>query len=188
MKARSFRPAAALLLLSPLALTLAACGSSSDDDASAPTTSPTTTSSASAMPNVQPCDALDTQALSKVLGYEEIKHTGTPAAPSCALTPAVKGGASFTLNYQWWFQGSLDDTLKAMTGNKGTVTHVTVPGADSASLIVQSTKQAAYVTGFVETGKLVELVNGLAKPTDLAKLKAATTEMLAQLSAAAPRS
>jgi len=179
---------AALLLIAPLSAVLAGCGGASDN-AGAPATSPAATASAStpAMPTVQPCDSLKPAALAKVLGYAETVHRGTAEAPSCALTPAVKGGASFNLNYQWWYQGRLDDTLTAMAGNKGALSHISVPGADSASLITQVVKgKAAYVTGFVQNAKLVQMVNGIAEPHDVSTLTAAVTEILTQLSAGAP--
>jgi hypothetical protein len=166
---------AALPALAILALGLTACGSGSSAD------------SATQVPTVQPCDAIDAAKVGAVLGYAMTKNTGSADAPSCALTPAVKGGAIFQFNYDWWFQGGLDAAWKTIAASvQGEVADVTVPGADGAKLVTQETKKAAYVTGFVQNGTLIQVANGVALPRDMAKLKAATLEVMAEISAGAP--
>ena len=183
--------ALALLAAVPFAIALAGCGSSSNTSTAAGSTTATAspTASASAQPVVQPCDAIDTAALTKVLGYGITKNTGTKANPSCVLTPSIRGGAVFQLNYQWWFKGGLDASWKSMkksiTGHASTVK---VPGADAARLVVRTTKKAAYVTGFVENDALVQVVDAEALPKDATRLKRAVLEALAELSAGAPQS
>jgi hypothetical protein len=159
-----------------LALGLTACGGGSSADPTAQ------------LPVVQPCDHIDTAKLGTVLGYAMTKHTGTADAPSCALTPVVTGGVIFSdVNYQWWYQGGLEDAWKTMSASiQGTVSTVTIAGADDAKLVVRKDEKAAYVTGFLENGRLVQVVNGLARPQDVAKLTAATTEIMTELSAGAP--
>jgi len=138
---------------------------------------------------VQPCDAIDTAKLESVLGYAMSKNTGTKSNPSCVLTPAVRGGAVFQLNYQWWFKGGLAASWKTMSKSiSGKATTVTVPGADDARVVVNSTKKADYVTGFVENDALVQVVDAEALPKDAARLKRAVLEALAELSAGAPKS
>ena len=169
---------------------LAGCGGSSGSSASTPASpaaSPTATSSA--QPVVQPCDAIDTAKLKSVLGYAMSKNTGTKSKPSCVLTPAIRGGAVFQLNYQWWFEGGLAASWNTMSKSiSGKATTVTVPGADDARLVINRTKKADYVTGFVENDALVQVVDGEALPKDAARLKRAVLEALAELSAGAPQS
>jgi hypothetical protein len=140
------------------------------------------------MPTVQPCDALKPAAIKKVLGYTETIHTGTAQAPSCAMTPAVTGGAVFQLNYSWWYKGGLDAAWDSMRKQiSGKATTIAVPGADSARLVINRAAQdAVYVTGFVQNGALLQLADGEARPRDLAVLKAGVVEIMRQLSEAAP--
>lgn len=181
--------ALALLAVAPLSVVLAGCGGSSDDSTAAASGTPAPTATASAQPTIQPCDAIDTARLEKVLGYAVSKNTGTTSDPSCVLTPAVRGGAIFQLNYQWWFKGGLDASWDSISKQiKGATSTITVPGADSARLVVRSAKGVAYVTGFVENDGLVQLANAEAKKKDKAVLKHAVREVLAQLSAGAPKS
>lgn len=175
---------AALLILAPIALTLAACGSSSDDATGTPTASVSPSASASATPAVQPCDAIDTPALAKVLGYGLTKNTGTKSAPTCILTPDVTGGAIFQLNYQPWAKGGLEAAWPSMRKQiQGHASDVRIAGADAAKLVVNPSSKVTYITGFVQNDSLVQMVNAYAKPKDAATLKAGVLEILSELSA-----
>lgn len=183
--------ALALLAAVPFAVALAGCGSSSDTSTAAASTTGTAspTAASTAQPVVQPCDAIDTAKLKSVLGYAISKNTGTKADPSCVLTPSVRGGAVFQLNYQWWFKGGLDASWKTMSKSiSGKASTVAVPGADAARLVINPTKKAAYITGFVENDALVQVVDAEALPKDASRLKRAVLAMLAELSAGAPQS
>ena len=168
-------------VVSTLALGLAACGGTSTPSAAG------SDAPATQLPTVQPCDYVDVAKIGAILGYGITKNTGTASAPSCALTPQITGGAIFQLNYQWWYEGGLADAWKKMSKSiQGTVSTIKVPGADDARLVVNATKKAITVSGFVEDGTLIQVVNGEALPKDRARLLAATKEMLAELSAGAP--
>jgi hypothetical protein len=166
-----------VLAVAPLLLALSACG----NGASA--------GSSSSTPVVQPCDAVDIPAVVKVLGTGLVKHTGTSSSPTCVLTSTVLGGANFSLNYQWWFQGGLEKAWRTIKKQvSGTVTRERVAGADDARLVVNTGRKAAYATGFVETGNLIQVVNAQALPKNAARLRAATLTLMTQIAQGAPAS
>ncbi|SFC14411.1 Protein of unknown function [Nocardioides terrae] len=185
------RPTALLLGgLTTLSALLAGC--SSDDSPSAhatptsaagsPTGSPSSAPSAAA-PTLNPCDAVDVAAVSRVLGSKLTKETGTAAAPRCTLTPVEKGGPAFDLSYLWFDQG-LEAAWSSMQVPAGTVSRPTVPGADDARLVVNDSGSAYAVTAFLQNGKLIQSVNALAlAPYDGPKVLHATKLLLRQLSA-----
>jgi hypothetical protein len=69
----------------------------------------------------------------------------------------------------------------------GTVREVDLRGADHARLVVSTRKEAVLVTGFVQTGDLIETVNAAAlAPYDRAAVTAATTNVMDTLVEHAP--
>lgn len=171
-------------VVSTLALGLAACGGTSTSSASPSGAASGSDAPAKQMPTVQPCDYLDTAKIGAILGYAETKHADSG---DCALTPTVRGGADFQFNYQWWFKGGLAASWKSMKSSiHGTASKISVPGADDARLVINVSKKAVQITGFVENDTLVQLVNAQSLPKDRTRLLAATKEILAELSAGAP--
>jgi len=165
-----------------LLLALAGCGSSS-----APSATPS--SSTPNEPAVQPCRGLDATAISKALGSGVRINEGSKGDPQCALVPTHKGDPVFRLNYQWWFSGGLDAAFQTMTGDKGRASDIKVPGAHAAKLVVQAAPKQFFVSGFVENGNLIQLVNGEAlAPYSKPRMLAATRLILAELSKSAPAS
>lgn len=195
---------AALLLLAPLALILAACGGAAETTADAtptptaagtPATPPDSlTTSSSASPGASPtgkpfnpCSGLDVAAISKTLGSPLTMATGTASQPRCALLPRRKGDPTFELSYLW-FDGGLDAAWQAITDKPaGTVTEPRIKGADATKLIVQRNGSGYVVSAFMQNGDLIESLNGVALPPyDAPAMARATTAILTQLSAAAP--
>jgi hypothetical protein len=71
-----------------------------------------------------------------------------------------------------------------MGGIPGDVTQPTVRGADAARLVVNATKRAVFVTGFLQNGDLIQLVNASdLRPYDEQVLVAATRLVMGDLSA-----
>ena len=182
----------ALAAVLPLAA-LAGCGGSSGASSGATSTGTPTTGSASPSASASaatfnPCDSLSAKRISKALGATVSITTGTAATPRCGLLPAKKNGPTFELSYLW-FDGGLDAAWKTLSDKPaGTVTEPTVPGADAAKLIVQRKSSGYVVSAFLQNGKLIQSLNGVALPPYDAKAMArATTEILAELSAGAPQ-
>ncbi len=175
------RAAAVLALLAAAAL--AGC---SDDEPGA-TTPEHTLPSTPAEPAWNPCDALDPAPVSRALGAEVTLEAGTPEAPRCSLLPVEPGGPTLNVTYAWT-QVGLAETIDQLQLPEGVdVRTPEVAGADDARLVVNVRDDAAAVTGFVDDGDLVQTVNALdLAPHDAATLVAATTEVVRQLSAAAP--
>jgi hypothetical protein len=171
---------------------LGACSSDDEpaaqDPATAPATSaptsPSATSSGSpTAPALNPCDAIEVAAVSRAVGRELEKQTGTADAPRCALTPVKKNGPAFEVSYLWFDQG-LEAAWSKMQVPAGTVTRPDVPGADDARLVVNDSGSAYAVSAFLQNGKLIQTVNALAlSPYDGPKMLAATQLILRQLSA-----
>ncbi|WP_134768141.1 hypothetical protein [Nocardioides sp. 1609] len=153
------RPIAAAAGLLALTAALAAC--SGDDEPAGPR--PTMPTEAPALWN--PCDGLDTAAVSTAFGATFDTRTGTAESPLCSFTPQEDGGPAMDVNYQL-FAGSLDDLMKTFgVLAEGATTEVTtpeVPDADDVRLIVDVTADDTLaVTAFVQTGDLVQVVNAL---------------------------
>ncbi|MGZ4476550.1 MAG: DUF3558 family protein [Nocardioides sp.] len=197
---------AALLLLAPLALTLAGCGGAADNGATGdPTPAPasaSTPATSSASPSASsstspsasptgkpfnPCDGLDVAAISQALGSPLKLATGTAAEPRCALLPKKHGDPTFELSYLW-FDGGLDAAWQAITDKPaGAVSEPQIKGADATKLIVQRKKSGYLVSAFMQNGDLIQSLNGAALPPyDARAMQRATTAILTQLSAAAP--
>ncbi len=115
-------------------------------------------------------------------------ETGTAQAPRCAFLPVEEGGATLNVTYLW-FDGGFDEAFTSMGRIDGTVTEVRVPGADAARLVVNRNRRATLVTGFVQTGRLVETINAVQlAPADPAAVVRTTRQVMATLVANAPAS
>ncbi|MDN4173296.1 hypothetical protein QWY28_10110 [Nocardioides sp. SOB77] len=134
-----------------------------------------------------PCDDLDPAEVGRVLGEEVTEEDGEPGAMRCSYLPVADGGATLDVNYLW-FDGSFEDAWDSIgTDIAGTVRDVDLPTADAARTVEQVTDDAVLVTGFVQTGGLIESVNALVlDPTQRDRLVRATREVLRLLSERAP--
>jgi hypothetical protein len=130
-----------------------------------------------------PCDGLEAARVGKALGVEVRKRTGTPDATRCAFIPVLKGDAAITVTYQL-FAGGLDAAWATMGHLDGTVSRPRVPGSDDARLVVNSRRQAVAVTGFVQNGDLIQVVNVVnPRPYDRDAAVTAGTLVMRDLSA-----
>ena len=171
--------ASVVAVLAAAALT----GCSSSDDA--PTVDPSQAASAAAV-GWSPCDGVDAAEVGRFTGEEMTEQTGTADAPRCTFAPAVKGGPAFDVNYLW-FDGGLTEALDSMGKVPGVVTDVDVPGADAARIVVHARRPAIFVTGFVQSGGLVQSINAVQlKPYDEQAVVDATTKLLGALVREAP--
>ncbi|WP_182524980.1 hypothetical protein [Nocardioides dongkuii] len=174
-----------------LVLLLAGCGGGSDPAPSADP-SPSAESSdpsASAAPAWNPCDGLRVARIEAALGERLRKDSGTPDAPRCALVPRTEGGAVLDANYLVFPEG-LDAAWEQMGApDDGSATEPDVPGADDARLVAGTSEDGALtVTGFVQNGAVVQVVNAVdPAPYDRRAVLAAVRESMAQLSAYAGR-
>ena len=133
-----------------------------------------------------PCDGLDAATVSDYAGQEMTEQTGSADQPRCAFTPVTKGGPAFDVNYLW-FDGGLAEALDSMGRIAGTATDLDVRGADAARLVVHARGPAVLVTGFVQSGGLVQSVNAVQlRPYDEQAVVRATRQLLADLVAEAP--
>lgn len=142
--------ALAAALVTPLAL--AGCGGGGTT-AAPPPTFPTTPDQAL----WNPCDALPTPTVEKLLGVDLDVRRGSPTAPVCTFTPAKEGGPALNANYQQ-FGGTLTQLIDSFGQGTATVLTPRVPRADDARVIVATGKTLA-LTGFVQNGELVQVVN-----------------------------
>ena len=133
-----------------------------------------------------PCDGLTARSVSDLAGEPMTEQTGTTDQPRCAFTPKSKGGAAYDVNYLW-FDGGLGSAWESMGDVAGTVTDIDVPGAQAARLVVNATRSAVLVSGFVQTKGLVQSVNAVQlAPYDERTVARATRGLLAELAAHAP--
>lgn len=164
------------------ALGLAACSSDSGD-----TDPPTGHESQAAAVAWSPCDGLTARAASRLVGEEVRQDQGTPEQPRCTFTPARTGGPAYDVSYLW-FDGGLDEALDAMGAVGSQLEPVPIPGADAARLAVRARKDGVLVTGFVQTGGLVQSVNAVdLRPYDEDAVVDGTKALLAELAAQAPQ-
>jgi hypothetical protein len=175
------RAVAAVALVAALA-----AGCSTDDDPKAdPQHEPEQAASAADV-GWSPCDGVSAAVVGRFAGQKMAEQTGTADQPRCAFTPVAEGGPAFDLNYLW-FDGGLDEAWASMGKVAGTVTDVTLPGADAARLVVQAGKSGVLATGFVQTDGLVQSVNAVqVRPYDERTVVRATTRLLAELARNAP--
>jgi hypothetical protein len=168
------RRAAALAGLAGLALTLAGCG----DDESTP---PTVDEDPPAVWN--PCAGLATPAMERAFGVGFAKEAGEPTAPRCTFTPTEEGGPALDANYML-FPAGLDAAWDSMGTLAGEVEELDVTGADDARLVVKFAQGSLLVTGFVQNGDLIQMVNLVdPAPHDRAVDVAGVRAVLAALSA-----
>lgn len=179
------RTTAALLVATGL---LTAC--SSDDSGSAtadptPTTAPT--AAASDAPIWNPCNGIEVARVERTLGAGLTVDSGTEESPRCALLPKQEGQTVIDANYTP-FAGTLDQAWESMGApDDGTVTSPAIATATAARLVVDAGSEALGVTGFVQKGGLVLIVNALdTTPYREGKVSAAVREVMTQLAAYAP--
>ena len=153
-RGRGRRPQRVLLPGLLLLVGLVAAGCS--DDPSPAVVPPSATGSPTALWN--PCDGLDAAAVGKILGGPVTKDDGEPSAPRCAFTPKREDGAALNANYRLVPEG-LDaawDTLGPVAGRQ---IDLVVPGADDARMVVKFAQDSLLITGFVQNGDLIQVVN-----------------------------
>lgn len=143
------RPAGVLVALAGVALSLTACS----DDTTDP---PTIDEDPPAVWN--PCDGLATPALQRAFSVGFTKEDGEPTSPRCTFTPTEKGGPALDANYML-FPAGLDAAWDSMGTLAGDVEEVDVAGADDARLVVKFAQGSLLVTGFVQNGDLIQIVN-----------------------------
>ncbi len=162
-----------------LLLPLGACGS---PDRADPASDPASD------PAWNPCGDVEPATVGAALRADVTRETGTADNPRCAFLPKLDGGPTLNVTYLW-FDGSFDQAWRSMGTLDGTVTQLDVPGADAARLVVSASRKAVLVTGFVQTGRLIETVNAIElAPYDRARVVGATRAVLATLASHAPRS
>lgn len=162
------------LLVVP-ALALAACGG---DEVGAKPEQPTETP---ALWN--PCDALDAAFIEKHFGATATEDDGSPTSPDCRFAPAEESGEPVVqANYQQ-YGGTLDELWKQMgQPEKADVREPRIEGADAARIVVSVVEEQLYVTGFVQTGFLYQVVNVVdPAPYDKERDVRGTTATLAAL-------
>ena len=138
-------------------------------------------------PLFNPCGALDVTRVSALLGADLSLDAGTPAAPTCSLTPLEEGGPVLDANYLLFPEG-LDAVFETMGDlDPDDVQSLRIKGADDARLVVDFDDRQLYVTGFVQDGDLIQTVDVVDPlPYDRAQVVAAVREILADFSQAAP--
>lgn len=184
---RRRRGAVVALLLAASVPAVAGCGSSGSSSPASSSGSAPASASASAGPAFNPCDSLHARRISRVLGAKVTITRGTADTPRCALLPARKGGPTFEMSYLW-FDGGLDRAWQTMKVPAGATTSPVVPGADAARMVVQQDQRGYLVSAFLQNGPLIQSLNGVALPPyRVARMQRATAEILAELSAGAPR-
>lgn len=162
-------------------------------DGGADTRPPHATSSASTAPSAaqagwSPCDGLTAASVSALVGDRVRENDGSSSQPRCTFTPVATGGAAYDLSYLW-FDGGLEAALDAMGAAGSQLRSVQVPGADAARLVVRASKDGVLVTGFVQTGGLVQSVNAAQlAPYRRTRVVAGTTALLGELARQAPAS
>lgn len=174
-----------LLLLLPLA----AC--SGGEEEATPDGSPHSGSSASAdtpaVASWNPCDDLEPEEVGELLGAEVTEEDGDASAMRCSFLPVEEGGPTVDVNYLW-FDGAFTDAWETIGDQVvGKVRDVEVPGADAARVVVQKTGDGVVVSGFVQTGGLIESVNAVVLDRGgRDRLVEATRGLMALLSERAP--
>jgi len=176
--------AAVATALALLSLGVAGCSSESDQPDAADPSDPAQASAADVA--WSPCDGLDAAQVTRLAGERMAEQTGSADQPRCAFTPVAEGGPAFDVNYLW-FDGGLDEAWRSMGQVQGRVSRIDVAGADAARLVVHARGSAVLVSGFVQTGGLVQSVNAVQlRPYDEQRVVATTRGLLAALVKAAP--
>jgi hypothetical protein len=169
---------AAVLLAGAL---LAGCSSGSEE-----AEAPDAAASDAADVAWSPCDGLTAARVGRIAGGAVTEENGTAEQPRCTYLPTAEGGPAFDVSYLW-FDGGLDAALHEMGAIARQLRPVEVPGADAARVAVRARRSGVAVTGFVQTGGLVQSVNAAdVTPYDERSLVAATRDLLAALAREAP--
>ena len=182
------RPLVVLVSAALTAVLAAGCSSSSSGSDGEPATPPGHPSTAPALWN--PCDGLEPPQVARLFRTTFTVDAGTPSEPACRFTPAADGDVGLDVNYQI-FAGSLEELFATFgTAQASTeVTTVRVRGADDARLVVDTVDETLLVTGFVQNGRLVQVVNALdPDPAPRARVVAGVRALLTDLSAHADES
>lgn len=130
-----------------------------------------------------PCAGLAKPALQRAFGVDFTKEDGEPTAPRCTFTPVETGGPALDANYML-FPAGLDAAWNSMGTLAGDVEELEVEGADDARLVVKFAQGSLLVTGFVQNGDLIQMVNLVdPSPHDRAVDVAGVRTVLAALSA-----
>lgn len=159
-------------------LVLVGCSSNGSSDDSPPAATPS-----AAVDLWNPCDGLTAARVGKALGTAVRMRTGTPDAPRCAFVPVTKGAAATTVTYTS-FAGGLEAAWATMGHIEGSVSQPKVAGSDDARLVVNTRRKAVAVTGFVQNGALIQVVNVVdPRPYDREVAVAAGTLIMRDLSA-----
>ncbi|MDO9456368.1 hypothetical protein [Nocardioides sp.] len=171
------------VLLATIGVTAGCGGGGGDDDAAAPRTEP----SSALPPAWNPCSGLDAQQVGRIFGGTFATRLGTAEVPTCTFSPQADGDPVVDVNYQAYV-GSLTEllaTFGVVVGDEDTaVSTPTIPGADEARVIVDVDEGTIAVTGFVQNGRLVQIVNVLdPQPFDRKALRAGIESVMAALAA-----
>lgn len=170
----------AVVGLAGLVVSAGLTGCGDDQPAAKPLAPASTAGQATAAFN--PCSDLTPDFVGQALGAEVTEDTGSTSAPRCAYTPVVEGGPALEVNYLQ-FSGSFDEAWASMGAIAGTTRDLDIASADAARIVVNADGNAVAVTGFVQTGDLIENVNGVQlAPYDQDALVAATEAVLTRLS------
>lgn len=106
-----------------------------------------------------PCDVLDAEWVAREFGVRTTEENGSPTAPECRFRPETEGEAVITAEYVQ-FSGTLKEAWEQMTPGSGAdVRTPRIGGADDARLVVDRTEENLSLTGFVENGDLIQIVN-----------------------------
>lgn len=134
-----------------------------------------------------PCDDLTAAFVGRQLGGPVTRDVGTEADPRCAFVPTRTGAPALEVNYLV-YTGPLDEIFATMGPVAGSSRVLDVPTARDARLVVNATAEGLALTGFVQTGAVVEVVNTVAlAPYDRKTVVAGTRAVLDRLSRRAAR-
>lgn len=141
-----------------------------------------------AAPAWNPCTGLDIDTVAAEFGVTYATRLGSPDTPTCTFSPQTEGDPAIDINYQAYV-GTLEELLKTfgvqVEKGRTSVASPTIDGADDARLITDvSTDDTLAITGFVQNGRLVQIVNVLDPgPFDRTALTAAARALMADLAA-----
>jgi hypothetical protein len=137
-----------------------------------------------------PCDVLDAQFIEQHLDTVAEENDGEPSAPQCRFAPAAESGQPVVeVNYQL-FSGGLDAAWDRMgQPDDADVTEPVITGADAARVVTSVVEKQLYVTGFVQNGDLIQVVNVVdPAPYDERAVVAGVKQVLTRLSTHAEKS
>ena len=169
--------------------------------ASTPATDPEPSPSPVVPPDFNPCDGIGSASVARALGSRLIKDVGDPDNLRCGLLPATEAGAVITVTYQP-YDGTLDQLVADLGEDPDTVAQPDLGVDDADARLIYALDEpdepaepdgpdqgtSVFLTGFVQVGGLVEVVNAAdPAPYDYPRLLRATTTVMRQLAAAAPR-